>query len=231
MSHPNPHIATPIPFPQPAAIQTEQDSPAPNHASHSPTAPAHRSRTSTNASSSSAVNRIRSASIKLMEADPPPGMWAATGTVAAKAPTMEEIRTGSFNTSGWKEAEQRTAADRKLESLGKDEARMERDSFSQGAPSLGSAARLPLADARTALTGAHATVGVDDSCRRVIDEELRAPAEAMQYDSTNEGKDGAAEADSERSSEITQKTAEATPGRTGPERQVGKTPSCFLDAS
>lgn len=43
-----------------------------------------------------------------MEADPPPGMWAATGTYASKAPTIPEIRRGSFNPAGgWNEDVQR----------------------------------------------------------------------------------------------------------------------------
>lgn len=42
-----------------------------------------------------------------MEASPPPGMWAATGSVTAKAPTLADIRHGSFSESGWKEEPQR----------------------------------------------------------------------------------------------------------------------------
>ena len=44
-----------------------------------------------------------------MEANPPPGMWAATGSLASKAPTLPEIRRGSFSPSGWNEAAQREA--------------------------------------------------------------------------------------------------------------------------
>ena len=42
-----------------------------------------------------------------MEADPPPGMWAATGSVASKAPSLEDIRRGSFGSEGWDERKQR----------------------------------------------------------------------------------------------------------------------------
>jgi hypothetical protein len=42
-----------------------------------------------------------------MEADPPPGMWVATGTVASKAPSLVDIRRGSFGSEGWNEQRQR----------------------------------------------------------------------------------------------------------------------------
>lgn len=48
-----------------------------------------------------------------MEANPPPGMWAATGTVASKAPTLAEIRRGSFGSSGWNDEPQRYKAERR----------------------------------------------------------------------------------------------------------------------
>ncbi|KAF1926745.1 uncharacterized protein M421DRAFT_422343 [Didymella exigua CBS 183.55] len=85
------NVSTPVPFPQPDALN--DSSKGKEHA-----------RTSTNASTSS---RIRSASIKLMEADPPPGMWAATGSVASKAPSLVDIRRGSFGPDGWDEQKQR----------------------------------------------------------------------------------------------------------------------------
>lgn len=49
----------------------------------------------------------------MMEASPPPGMWAATGTVASKAPTLAEIRKGSFSSTGWNEESQRYRAERR----------------------------------------------------------------------------------------------------------------------
>lgn len=48
-----------------------------------------------------------------MEAAPPPGMWAATGSVTSKAPTLSDIRRGSFSTSGWNEEPQRYKAERR----------------------------------------------------------------------------------------------------------------------
>lgn len=87
------NISTPVPFPQPEDAHDSS-----NHTKA-------RARTSTNASSAS--SRIRSASIKLMEANPPPGMWAATGSVASKAPSLVDIRRGSFGSEGWDEQRQR----------------------------------------------------------------------------------------------------------------------------
>ena len=48
-----------------------------------------------------------------MEASPPPGMWAATGSVTAKAPTLADIRGGSFSETGWKGEPQRFKAERR----------------------------------------------------------------------------------------------------------------------
>ncbi|KAF2243404.1 hypothetical protein BU26DRAFT_437052 [Trematosphaeria pertusa] len=107
MAPSNSNVPTPVPFPQPDSPQQ----PSTNATANSPTT--RRSRTSTNASLSSASTRIRTASIKFMEAAPPPGMWAATGTVASKAPTLQEIRKGSFSTSGWNEESQRYQAQRR----------------------------------------------------------------------------------------------------------------------
>ncbi|KAJ4340808.1 hypothetical protein N0V87_002160 [Didymella glomerata] len=98
MAAPNSHstspatVSTPVPFPQPEGLD---DTPKGKQ----------RARTSTNASSAS--SRIRSASIKLMEADPPPGMWAATGSTVSKAPSLVDIRRGSFGSEGWDERKQR----------------------------------------------------------------------------------------------------------------------------
>ena len=98
MASPNSHssspanVSTPVPFPQPEGLN---DTPKGKQ----------RARTSTNASSAS--SRIRSVSIKLMEADPPPGMWAATGSTVSKAPSLVDIRRGSFGSEGWDERRQR----------------------------------------------------------------------------------------------------------------------------
>src|SRR5690242_6480198 len=86
------NVSTPVPFPQPDGV-------------HGSSTGKQRARTSTNASSAS--SRIRSASIKLMEADPPPGMWAATGSVASKAPSLVDIRRGSYGSEGWDDNRQR----------------------------------------------------------------------------------------------------------------------------
>ncbi|KAH7412158.1 hypothetical protein DE146DRAFT_674505 [Phaeosphaeria sp. MPI-PUGE-AT-0046c] len=96
--------STPVPFPQPEGIRN------PNATASPPDSPsnARRQRTSTNASTTS--SRIRTASIKLMEANPPPGMWAATGTTASRAPSLADIRTGSFGSGGWNKDTQRKRA-------------------------------------------------------------------------------------------------------------------------
>lgn len=68
----------------------------------SPSAPRLRTRTSTTASvASNASSRIRAASIKLLEADPPPGFMAGIGSHASKAPTLPDIRRGSYSKDGW----------------------------------------------------------------------------------------------------------------------------------
>ncbi|KAJ4289688.1 hypothetical protein N0V90_011017 [Kalmusia sp. IMI 367209] len=109
MASSNSDIPTPVPFPGPDATQT-----TPPSSSATPTSPgAKRSRTSTNASSTSVASRLRTASIKAMEATPPPGMWAATGTVTSKAPTLTDIRRGSFSESGWSGEPQRAKAERR----------------------------------------------------------------------------------------------------------------------
>lgn len=65
-----------------------------------------RSRTISNASS---THRPRRTSIAraFLESNPPNGMWQATGEIAAKAPTLVEIRRGSFSQGGWTEEGQR----------------------------------------------------------------------------------------------------------------------------
>lgn len=111
MTTPNHHVRTPVPFPHPDATNTT--SPQASSASTPTTPTAKRARTSTNASTTSVASRLRTASIKAMEASPPPGMWAATGSVTAKAPTLADIRTGSFSDAGWKDEPQRVKAERR----------------------------------------------------------------------------------------------------------------------
>lgn len=45
-----------------------------------------------------------------MEASPPPGMWAATGQTASRAPSLADIRRGSFGSDGWNDEQQRKRA-------------------------------------------------------------------------------------------------------------------------
>jgi hypothetical protein len=45
-----------------------------------------------------------------MEANPPPGFFAATGSTVSKAPTMADIRKGSFDSQGWNHDTQRKRA-------------------------------------------------------------------------------------------------------------------------
>jgi hypothetical protein len=42
-----------------------------------------------------------------MEANPPPGFMAATGTVTSKAPSLAEIRRGSYGSGGWNDDSQK----------------------------------------------------------------------------------------------------------------------------
>ncbi|KAF2502602.1 hypothetical protein BU16DRAFT_576584 [Lophium mytilinum] len=104
---------TPVPFPLLENIDTASSTNRPpsdsNPAPSTPSTPNKRSRTSTTASIVSTGNRIRAASIKILEADPPPGMWAATAAHASKAPTLPEIRSGSFSNAGWCDDGQRVA--------------------------------------------------------------------------------------------------------------------------
>ncbi|KAF2640642.1 hypothetical protein P280DRAFT_426761 [Massarina eburnea CBS 473.64] len=104
MASNNANVTTPVPFPQP-----DSDSPQQPTSATEPQSPVRRQRTSTNGSTGS---RIRSASLKFIEATPPPGMWAATGSVTSKAPTIADIRRGSFSDAGWNEEPQKAKAER-----------------------------------------------------------------------------------------------------------------------
>ncbi|KAF2198136.1 hypothetical protein GQ43DRAFT_379395 [Delitschia confertaspora ATCC 74209] len=110
MAPPNPVGPASTPLPQLDTAHTTQPSrPSPTSADSrtSPTRLHRNDRTSTNASSTSVTSRLRSASLKLIEATPPPGMWAATSHAASKAPSLSEIRKGSFSTFGWNHERQR----------------------------------------------------------------------------------------------------------------------------
>ncbi|KAL8998486.1 MAG: hypothetical protein Q9169_002429 [Polycauliona sp. 2 TL-2023] len=50
---------------------------------------------------SGSSGRLRSASMKFLESNPPSGMWHATGDALAKAPLPQEIRRGSYSHQGW----------------------------------------------------------------------------------------------------------------------------------
>lgn len=66
-----------------------------------------------------------------MEANPPPGMWAATGQNASKAPSLQDIRRGSFGTEGWNEDTQRKRAGSKT-SQGSNDSPVDRRPGPQG---------------------------------------------------------------------------------------------------
>ncbi len=73
---------------------------------------------------SSASRRIRAASIKLLESDVPAGAWAASSTAASKAPTLGEIRRGSYSqgiAGSGPQAERRRRSSATRESSGGDE--------------------------------------------------------------------------------------------------------------
>ncbi|KAK2767426.1 hypothetical protein FQN54_003582 [Arachnomyces sp. PD_36] len=70
--------------------------------------PRHRTTTTTTTltktPSTSTTSRLRSASLKkFLESNPPNGMCHATGEIASRVPTLNEIRTGGFSTEGWTE--------------------------------------------------------------------------------------------------------------------------------
>lgn len=83
--------------------EEEQRAPPPvatEASSSSPKPPPPRRRTAT---TSAASGRIRGASLKFLESNPPNGMWQATGEIASRVPTLNEIRTGGFSNDGWTE--------------------------------------------------------------------------------------------------------------------------------
>ncbi len=90
ISAPGPSSPSSPPPPQSPSITTRSDDP-------------NRSRSSTNASS-----RLRRASLRVFEANPPSGMWHAAGHVASKIPTVNDIRHGSFSHKGWSAEGQRS---------------------------------------------------------------------------------------------------------------------------
>ncbi|KAL9108744.1 MAG: hypothetical protein Q9227_006540 [Pyrenula ochraceoflavens] len=82
------------------ALEPEKSAPS------SPTQIRNRNRTSSSADETKQPRRtsiVRS----FLESNPPNGMWQATGEVASKAPTLSEIKNGSFSSGGWTEEGQR----------------------------------------------------------------------------------------------------------------------------
>ncbi|KAI9679802.1 MAG: hypothetical protein M1817_004816 [Caeruleum heppii] len=93
MTTPNP-TATPLAdFSSPAATSTPPTASTPVPPSSSDNV---RSRGNSSAGASPTQSRLRSASLRFAESAPPSGMWAATGEVVAKAPSIAEIRRGSL---------------------------------------------------------------------------------------------------------------------------------------
>lgn len=72
-------------------------------------APAEMARPGGNGASSESQEEsaLRRVSTKFLESAPPSGMWHATGTSLAQAPTTQDIRRGDFGHSGWDSAMQR----------------------------------------------------------------------------------------------------------------------------
>ena len=91
-----------------ALSQTHEDAPSaprsPPNNSMSPSSTSSHGRTR---ASSGASGRLRSASLRILESNPPPGMWHATGEAVAKAPSLAEIRQGTFDISRRSEDGQR----------------------------------------------------------------------------------------------------------------------------
>ena len=80
-----------------------------------------RGRAATNtslASISTASSRLRSGTLRLLDVDLPQGAWAGLGNATSKAPTIREIRRGSFGDQGWSE-EYQTATRSRRSSSGK----------------------------------------------------------------------------------------------------------------
>jgi hypothetical protein len=92
------------PFPPPTGTESGARSRASSNASAGG-----RARAGSNASvgrsraSTTSTGRLRSGSLRFLESSPGSGFWMATGESAAKAPTLGEIRSGSYTKDGWHE--------------------------------------------------------------------------------------------------------------------------------
>ncbi|PNS20369.1 hypothetical protein CAC42_5819 [Sphaceloma murrayae] len=60
-----------------------------------------RPRSGTTSSIQSVTRSVRSASGRILDADIPHGMWAATAAATSMAPSLSDIRRGSFGQEGW----------------------------------------------------------------------------------------------------------------------------------
>ncbi|KAF2156737.1 hypothetical protein K461DRAFT_272818 [Myriangium duriaei CBS 260.36] len=69
-----------------------------------------RARSSTISSLQSATRSVMSASNRVLEAPVPLGMWAATAQTTSTAPTVSDIRRGSYSVNGWEAAPQENEA-------------------------------------------------------------------------------------------------------------------------
>ncbi|KAI9759939.1 MAG: UDP-galactose transporter [Chaenotheca gracillima] len=88
----------PTPFPTTTGNMGAPSTPTSSSHAVQDAAPRNRSRDSSGASAGS---RLRSASIKILDANPPSGMWHATADLTSRAPTITDIRRGSFSHGGW----------------------------------------------------------------------------------------------------------------------------------
>ncbi|EER45281.1 conserved hypothetical protein [Histoplasma capsulatum H143] len=86
--------------PSPVAAQLP---PAPPTNKHPPPSTRSDRASKPSGTSPAASSRLRSASLIFLESNPPSGMWIATGDIASRAPTLNEIRAGCFSADGWTE--------------------------------------------------------------------------------------------------------------------------------
>ena len=85
-------------------------------------------------------SRFRSASLRFLESSPPLGMWDATGRALAEAPSLSEIRRGSFSHNGWDGPIQRRNSTVSQESV----RRLSRQNSAQTPSSIGRSPQSPM---------------------------------------------------------------------------------------
>ena len=81
------------------------------------------------------AGRLRSASGKIFNSSIPVGMWDATGTLASGAPSLADIRRGSYGSDGWSGEGQLKDKDRRA-SLGRKGSMPESSTADNGRPGL-----------------------------------------------------------------------------------------------